>query len=99
MSIQICSPSAIAAKRRILTCPVCKTRRRFTCFDYGWWGFDWICHTCGVRVQDNQFRLPSKAEAQVNQQKARSGWAEPYDNSVAYWYEQTMEVLREEVER
>lgn len=86
MSIHICTPQAIIVKRMYLKrCPICMRRRRATAFLFPWYGWDVICHTCGVRIQDGAWRKTFGAQAQRNRETARAGWAEPFDRSAEYW--------------
>jgi hypothetical protein len=47
-----CAPQY--AIRRILRCPICKTRRRILALDEIWYGTTTICCHCGDRWQDGE---------------------------------------------
>lgn len=45
-ALHINSPASIAV-RRIMHCPTCQKRRRFSGFDQLWYGTTWTCLGCG----------------------------------------------------
>lgn len=62
-AVVVCRPSQFPL-RRILRCPTCKQRRRFSGHDAAWYGATWTCCHCGDSFADGH-RL---------QRPARRGW-------------------------
>lgn len=81
----VCTSTCIAIRRRIFNCPSCKQRRRFTCYDEGWYGVRSTCNHCGFMVQDGHAYGGGKKAKAERAAKAREAWKHPFDRSAEYW--------------
>ncbi len=81
----ICTTTCIAIHRQIRRCPSCKTRRRFTVYDEGWYGHRAVCNHCGSAWSDGHRYGGGKKAHADRASKAREAWRHPFDNSAEYW--------------
>jgi hypothetical protein len=75
--VNVCRPDTFPV-RRILRCPTCKQRRRFSGLDAAWYGVTWTCCACGDSFADGERLLrPSRARWRIESAaKAKAVWVE-----------------------
>jgi hypothetical protein len=77
VKVNICRAESFPI-RRVLHCPTCKRRRRFSGRDATWYGVTWTCCACGESFGDGErlarpFKPGWRAEARA---AARAVWDE-----------------------
>lgn len=85
MSLIICRPAEFL-RRRIASCPICRSKRRFVGREAVWYGITWSCCGCGDSWTDGElhprpFCRGWRAEAIA---RAKRMWDEagPFDQAV-----------------